>query len=165
MKRTPMVRKPTKEKKPTLNHPDRPYLPHREAVKGFEPKRRASIAKTSPRRSQELLAYAKHKLTLPDLCIDPLTGETFHKSQGEPHHPGLHWKKCFNFVVYVTPSTHRQIHERPEQAVLDGLLFRGRTRKACTPDDAREMLKLVPHPETFMICIELWEKTLNLPTL
>lgn len=161
MKRSNLVRKPKKEKKPSLNHPV--VAPER-AVKPVSPKKRVPIRQVSKRRSQDNLAYVKHKQSLPEICIDPLTGDRFNREEGEPHHPAGRRKTSFLFVVPVLHSTHAQIHEMPKQAELDGLLFRGRNSKVFTPDDAYELLKLVPHPETFLICIQLWEKTLKQPS-
>lgn len=158
MKRSPLTRKPKKEKKPSLNHP---ALPPKKPVKPVSAKKRVPIRQVSKRRSQDNLDYVKHKKSLPEICIDPLTGEKFNREEGEPHHPAGRRKTSFLFVVPVLPSTHHQIHEMPKQAELDGLLWPGRNSKVFTPADAYELLKLVPHPETFLICIQLWEKTLN----
>ncbi len=158
VKRSNLVRKPKKEKKPSLNHP---VVAPEKAVKPVSPKKRVPIRQVSKRRSQDNVAYAKHKASLPEICIDPLTGEKFNRKDGEHHHPAGRRKTSFLFVVPVTHSTHMAIHERCKQAELDGLLWRGRNSKVFTPEDAYELLKLVPFPETFLICIQLWEKTLN----
>ncbi len=143
---------------PSLNHP---VAPPKKPAKASGAKKRSRIRQVSPKRAAENVAYEKHKRSLPDDCVDPWTGERFLKSEGEPHHPGLRWKKCFCFVVYVTPYTHRVIHEYPDFAEGYGLLFKGRTTRACTPSEAREMLTYVPYPESFAIALDAWVATLK----
>jgi len=123
--------------------------------------------KNSPRpqteRRKELEArYKAHKATLPQVCQCPFNGRWYEREDMEHHHPAGRRPSTMLFVVPVSPSGHRRIHQNPKRAEELGLLWPGRNTRQFTFEDASKMIAKVPHPKTFIECVILWAKSEHL---
>ena len=163
MKRVALKRAAPKRKPAAKNRtPLRRTAIKRTAKKRTTKKRAKRILPPSPQteRRKELEArYKAHKATLPKVCQCPFNGRWYEREDMEHHHPAGRRPSTMLFVVPVSPSGHRRIHQNPKWAEEHGLLWPGRNSRRFTYADALKMLAKVRHPKTFIECVILWAKS------
>lgn len=66
------------------------------------------------------------------------------KNLMEPHHPCGRSGTNILLFVWLHPACHRAVHDDPAQASRSGMLWPGRNRKMCSPEEWEALQKLWP---------------------
>lgn len=73
------------------------------------------------------------------------------KNSMERHHPSGRRKDAFYFTIMLHSECHRKVHDHPELATLQNLLWKGRNSKILTMSDAVELVQNMPYPPLYAI--------------
>lgn len=71
----------------------------------------------------------------------------------ERHHPAGRRKDAFFFTIMLHSECHRKVHDHPELATLQNLLWKGRNSKILTISEAANLVQGMPFPPAYAVDI------------